>query len=97
MWYDGNMIDPIVTLLIVLVVLLTVLTGVFLGMLIIVLITLKKTLDRAQRAIDTVEDTALRSLSPFLSLRAMFSDASGFVSAFGSVVKSLRGRKKRSS
>lgn len=89
--------DPIVTLLIVLVVFLTVLTGVFLGMLIIVLVTLQKTLKRAQQAIDNVEDRALQSLAPFLSLKAMFSDASGFVSAFGSVIKSLRGRKKKSS
>lgn len=88
------MTEPIFTLLIVLVTLLTILTGVFLGMLIIVLVTVQKTLKRAQQAIDTVEDTALRSLSPFLTLKAMFSDTRGFVSAFQAIIKTLRGKKK---
>ena len=86
--------DPVVTLLVALVVILTILIGVFLGMLIIVLFTVKKTLERLQLAIDTVEDTALRSLAPFLSLRAMFSNTQGFMSAISSVVKAVK--KKRS-
>ncbi|MEP7166822.1 MAG: hypothetical protein ABI758_02475 [Candidatus Woesebacteria bacterium] len=88
------MADPISTLLIVLVVILVILTGVFLGMLILVLVTLKKTLDRLQRAINTVEDTALRSLTPFLSLRAMFSNTRGFMDAITTTVKVLKGKKK---
>lgn len=86
--------EPLVTLLIILITMLSILTGVFLGMLIIVLVTVQKTLKRAQQAIDTVEDTALRSLSPFLTLRAMFTDANGFFRAFQSVIKTVRGKKK---
>lgn len=85
--------DPILTLLVVLVTMLTILVGLFLGALIVVLLTLKKTLVRLQLAIDTVEDTALRSLAPFLSLRAMFSNTQGFMSAVNSVLQGLK--KKR--
>lgn len=88
------MTDPILSLLIVLVVFLTVLTGVFLGMLIIVLVLLRKTLLRAQQAIDTVEDRAIQSLSPFLTFKSLFSNTDGFVSAFRSIMKAVRGKKK---
>ncbi len=86
--------DPIVILLVVIVVLLSVIIVSFLVVLTIVLLALKKTLIQLQVAIDNVEDTALRSLSPLLNLRSIVTDLGGFMSAIGSVT-SLFANKKR--
>lgn len=86
--------DPIVILLVVIVVLLSMIIVSFLVVLTIVLLALKKTLVQLQIAIDNVEDTALRSLSPLLNLRYIVTDLGGFMSAIGSVT-SLFANKKR--
>ncbi|MBP9700382.1 hypothetical protein KBD71_03830 [Candidatus Woesebacteria bacterium] len=86
--------DPIVILLVVIVVLLSMIIVSFLVVLTIVLLALKKTLVQLQVAIDNVEDTALRSLSPLLNLRSIVTDLGGFMSAVGSV-SSLFTNKKR--
>ncbi|HSW89440.1 MAG TPA: hypothetical protein VLH19_01050 [Patescibacteria group bacterium] len=68
-----------IQLLMVAVFILTVATTTMLIMLILVLVALHKTLRRLRDAIDTVEDTATRSLAPFLTMRAVFSDFGGFM------------------
>ncbi len=88
-----DMYDQIILLLTILITFLTVLVAVFLMVLTVVLVTLKKTLIQLQAAIDNVEDTALRSLAPFLSLQTMISDFGGFFKAVQSVTKSLSGKK----
>jgi CBS domain containing-hemolysin-like protein len=88
------MYDPMTLLLAVAVVILISVIVIFLIMLIVVLFLVKKTLLKLQVAIDNVEDTAIRSLAPFLSLRAMFSDTASFWKAvskiFGAVKKQKR-------
>lgn len=86
--------DPIVILLVVIVVLLSVIIVSFLVILTIVLLALKKTLIQLQVAIDNVEDTAMRSLSPLLSLKSIVTDLGGFMGALSSV-STLFANKKR--
>ncbi len=86
--------DQTILLLTIVVILQSTVIISFLLALIFFLLTLRKTVLRAQQVINNVEDTALRSLSPLLSFRALFSDTQGFVSAIQTLVKSLRGKKK---
>ena len=91
--------DPLVVLLALTVVILVIVIVAFLMVLITVLVMINKTLKKVQSAVDTVEDTALRSLVPLLSIKAMFSDVEGFVrsaKAWGSVISDkLAGSKRK--
>lgn len=89
------MYDPLTLILSIAVILLIVVIVAFLAILIIVLLSVKKTLAQLQNAISNVEDTALRSLAPLLSFKAMFSDTRQFVSAASKVVKVLQGKKSK--
>lgn len=88
------MYDPLTIVLSVAVVLLISVIVVSLVMVIVVLFTIKKTLVQLQNAISNVEDTAMRSLAPLISFRAMFSDTSHFLSAVGKVVKAIQNKKR---
>ena len=84
------------TLLMVMIINLVVLSLVlviFLAALVVVLFMLRNTLLKVQKAVDTVERSAL---IPLLSLRTMFSDFEGFV-ASARAWANLFTRKKKSS
>ncbi len=87
--------EQFITLLIVLVSILSVLSVIGLCFVIAFFYTLSKTLLRIQKAVTTVEDTAVRSLAPFLSLKTFFSDTSGFLSAIRSITAALTAKKSR--
>ncbi len=89
------MMDPITILLIVLITILSVVVISFLIMIIVVLVTLKRTLTKLQLAIENVEDTALRSLTPFFTIKAMFSDVEGFVGAARSALSAVTGKRAK--
>ena len=86
--------QPLLLVLSIAVIILIVVIVTFLVLLISFLFTLRRTLLRLRQAIDTVEDQALRSLSPFLSLKALFSNTDGFMNAFRSVIRAIKGKKK---
>jgi CBS domain containing-hemolysin-like protein len=89
------MYDPLTIVLTIAVILLISVIVVTLVMVIVVLFTIKKTLAQLQNAISNVEDTAMRSLAPLLSFRAMFSDTRHFVEATTKVLKVLQGKKSK--
>lgn len=89
------MYDPLLIVLSTVLILLVVIIGAFLVALTMFLLTLKQTLVKLQRAIDNVEDTAIRSLAPLLSVKAMFSDTQNFFGALRKVTRVIRGRKSR--
>lgn len=91
----ADMYDPLTIVLAVAVILLISVIVVSLVMVIIVLFTVKKTLTQLQSAISNVEDTAMRSLTPLLSFRAMFADTRHFVEATTKVLKVLQGKKTK--
>lgn len=75
--------DPLLSVLVFTTVLLSVVIIAFIVLLIAVLLMVRRSLKKLDMAIDHVEDTAIRSLTPFLSFRSMFSDV-------GSMVQSVR-------
>lgn len=89
------MYDGIIFLLTASVVLLTLVIVIFLVVLTVTLLAIKKTLQRLREAIDTVEDTAIRSLSPLLSIRSMLTDFGGFLDTVVKVKDALVGNKRR--
>lgn len=80
------MTDPIYYVLIFTTVLLSLVIITFLVLLIIVLLMVKRSLKKLDHAIDHVEDTAIRSLAPFLTFKSMFSDVNGMVQSVKSWV-----------
>lgn len=89
------MYDPLTLVVSIAVVLLIAVIVIFLVMFVAVLFAVKKTLTQLQNAISNVEDTALRSLAPLLSFKAMFGDTRQFISAATKVVKVLQGKKSK--
>ena len=83
--------EQLVTLMAVNLVLLSVITMATLVMLILVLCMLRRTLIRAQKAIDSVETAAMEPIS---SAKHIFSDLEGFVSAFGNMFRLLSKKRK---
>lgn len=73
------MYDPITVLLTTTVIILSLVIITFFVVLIWVLLMVKRTLKKIDAAVMHVEHTAIRSLMPLLSFKAMFSDVSGFV------------------
>lgn len=86
--------EQLLIVLSVLVVFLTILTSIVLVLIIGALFALRQTLLRLQRAITNVEDTAVRSLAPFVSLRSLFADTNGFVHALQSLFKAVSQKKR---
>lgn len=89
------MTDQIIILLTTSIVILTVLSSLLLLAMILFFMALRRTLLRLREAIDNVEDTALRSLAPLLSFRALFTDTDGFLTAIRALMRRFRGSSRK--
>jgi flagellar biosynthesis protein FlhB len=91
-----SMTDTLLNLMVVNLIILSAVLVVFLGFLIYVLVMVRRTILQVQRAVDSVETAALRSLMPLLSFKRMFMDLGGFVESVKSWAKVVPAKKKKS-